>query len=262
MLTFTERADIDSSQKIDYHFYGVNVVKLTFLVLPLLILGGCTTSVTPIPVPPAITSTINEKSYELGLESIAQIGDPLIIRKSYQAVVETGYVKPSNAFSLIGGMGTVAVAESGRVDDNYRIHGVTEDGHRAVEIPSSHLSFGLEESGHWDGTIGSIGNTFFNAPVGSGGGYKLEPSTTVFEPVSLSTSLASANYKNHSIVFVGIGGGGIHFSFEEIPPGASGAPSTQQLIIPADTEIVKLKGYSIRLIRVEPTQLTYIVVED
>lgn len=237
-------------------------MKNTFLVLSLLIVGGCTTSVTPIPIPPTTTSTVDEKSYELGLESIVQIGDPLIVRKSYQAIVETGYVKPSNSFTLIGGMHTVAVAESGKVDDLYRIHGVTEDGHRAVEIPSSHLSFGLDEGGYWDGTIGSIGNTFFSAPVGSGSAYDLEPSTTVFEPVSLSTPLASASYKNHSIVFVGIGGDGIHFSYEEMPPGASGTPLTQQMIIPVDTEQVKLKGYSIRLIRVEPTELTYIVEED
>lgn len=166
------------------------------LMVVLVSFTGCTTSMKPTTNDASRISSVDEKNYTLGAQTTVYVGEPILSRKAYDMIVRNDYVRPSNDFSLLGGIGSVNVSLYGSTSDKFKIIATNKKGNAAVAIPGSHLAFGITAGGAWDHTIAS--SSFWTSPVGGGGaGYKLEPPSTRFSRVETKTPIGDAGYINH-----------------------------------------------------------------
>jgi len=221
-------------------------------------IAGCTTTMELSPVGEGKISSVDEKNYSLGVERTVYVGEKVVSRKAYETIVRSGYVKASNAFTLTGGLGAVAISETGSRGDKYKVVGTNEKGNFVVSIPSTHLTFGVAPSGEWDKTIASP--SFWTSPVGSGSAYTLNPPTTTFTQVESSTPLSDAGYINHELIYTGVGSDGIHLLYREYTfENMARSAFAQELVYPVDSTSVRFKNYKINIIKTTPSDITYVV---
>lgn len=234
-------------------------MKLKFITVFLILLTtGCTTSMQLHSTGDGKFSRVDEKNYKIGEEHTVYVGERVLARKSYETIVQTGYVEASNRFTLTGGMGSVAVSETGEKGDKYKIVGSNEKGNFAVAIPGTHLTFGVTQAGQWDKTIASP--SFWTSPVGSGSAYQLKPPQTIFLPVESSTPLSEAGYINHELIYTGIGNDGIHLLYREYTfENMARSAFTQELVYPTDSKSIRFKNYKLKIVKATSSEITYVV---
>ncbi|WP_217622037.1 hypothetical protein [Cobetia marina] len=225
-----------------------------------LLLAGCTTAMHNT----STQSNINDvdfKNYTVGQTQKAYVGDQIIARKSYQEIVRKNQYQALNDFVFKGGLGTVAIHLNGSYGDIFRIAGQNENGNKVVHIPHSHLMFGIDSDGKWDGTV--MARSFWNSPVGSGSQYSIEPSDTTFRLVESRVPHSEAGYLNHEIIFTGLGANGLsilyrEYTFEDMARTAY----KQELIYPRNSRKIRFKNYDIEIISANASEIVYKVISD
>ena len=197
---------------------------------------------------------IDFKSYEIGSSFTVYVGNSILARKSYEAIVRKDRVEALNSFTLKGGIATTSISLAGKKGDRYAIAGVNEKGHYVARIPGSIFMFGVDKLGHWDNTV--MSSSYWTSPIGSGGQYKLEPEDTFFKVVESITPVSELGYVNHELIFTGVGANGItllyrEYTFENMARSAF----TQELVYPKDSKEIRFRNYLITVISVTPSEL-------
>jgi hypothetical protein len=250
---------------VKYYYYIINkgmaMKRILGIALTLSLISACTTSMKLTTVTPNKIEVIDSKSYTIGTEEHVYVGNKVISRKSYEAMVSSNYVRPANAFTFTGGLVSVAISLTGDQTEKYKIVGVNELGHDTISIPGSHLAFGITKDGLWDNTVAS--SSFWTSPVGSGSPYTLTPANTKFIKSELSTPISSNDYINHELVFTGIGSDGIHLLYREYTfDNMARTAFQQELVYPIDSKEIRFKNYNIKVTPIPPSELTYTVISD
>ena len=236
-------------------------MKLSTIVLLVFVFAGCTTSVKMGDRPANKIEIVDVKNYSLGEPATAYVGDPIVVRKSYKAVVKKDLYRANNDFVLEGGIGSVAIYLDGSAGNTYRIAGTNEKGNPALAIPNSTLMFGVNENSQWDQTV--MSPSFWSSPVGSGSGYDLLPEDTTFSPVESTTPVSEAGYLNHELVFTGQGANGINLLYREYTfENMARSAYTQELVYPLDTDEIRFRNYQIDMVSVSSSEIKYIVNSD
>lgn len=215
-------------------------------------------------VSPANTrvSTVDEKNYSIGSEKTVNVGEQILSRKAFDIIVRNDLVRPSNDFSLVGGIGSVHVSLFGDPTEKYKIIATNEKGNAAVGIPGSHLAFGIDSEGRWDKTIGS--SSFWTSPIGGGGtGYKLDPPHTVFSRIESKTPVSDSGYINHELIFSGISAQGIHLLYREYTlDNMARSAFSQDLHYAVDSKTIRFRNYKLRLVGYTSSSLSYVIEDD
>ncbi len=237
------------------------MIKLIGILLLATTTISCTTSMQLAPVGVGEITTVDKKNYVIGQESSVYVGSKLIERKSYSTMVMANYVKPSNEFSLTGGLASVAISMRGNPADKYQVIGVNELGNKTIAITGSHLAFGITKDGLWDKTVSSP--SFWTSPVGGGSPYTLTPSKTKFIPAKTSIPIENDEYINHELIYTGVGSDGIHLLYREYTfENMARKAFSQELVYPVKSKQIRFRNYSIKVINNSPSQLTYIVESE
>lgn len=142
-------------------------MRRIFLLVLLSLIVGCTSTMKRKGVEKGEIRNIDFKSYKLGKRLTVYVGDRVLTRKSYGAVVRKDKMVALNSFILKGGMTSTSITLIGDKGDRYSIAGKNEKGHYVARIPNSIFMFGVNEQGIWDNTV--MSSSFWTSPIGSGG---------------------------------------------------------------------------------------------
>lgn len=249
--------------KSSYFIFNKEIImkRVLSIILTLSLVSACTTSMKLATVGGNKIAIVDIKSYTIGEEANVYVGNKIISRKSYETLVTSNYVRPSNEFSFTGGLSSVAVSLNGNQTEKYKIVGFNELGNQAVSIPGSHLAFGITKEGLWDKTVASA--SFWTSPVGSGSPYTLTPDDTKFIKSESSTPLSSKDYINHELIFTGFGSDGIHLLYREYTFNDMARTAFQQeLVYPINSKEIRFRNYNIKVAPKLPSELTYTVMSE
>jgi hypothetical protein len=225
------------------------------------LLSGCTTTMKPATNGQSRISTVDEKNYDIGQVRTVYVGEQILSRKAYDIIISSNHVRPSNDFSLTGGIGSVSVSMQGGPNDQFRVVATNDLGNAAVAISGSHLAFGIDKEGKWDGTVAS--GSFWTAPVGSGSQYKFNPPNTKFTRVESKRPVPESGYINHELVFSGISADGLHLLYREYTfENMARSAFTQDLHYSAETGGIRFRKYKIKIISHTASSITYVVESD
>lgn len=210
---------------------------------------------------PTQVEKIDFKNYEIGSIRKVFVGEPVISRKSYKAIVREDSFKATNNFTLTGGIATTSINVSAAAGDTFRIAGYNELNNPVVNIPGSHFMFGINPIGHWDKTV--MSPSFWTSPIGSGNQYKITPENTVFKKNKSITPISEAGYINHEIIFTGINANGINILYREYTfENMARSDFKQEVVYPADSKQVRFKNYLLEILSVTSSEITFSVVKD
>ncbi len=222
---------------------------------------GCTSTAKIGNSTPSKIENVDFKNYKIGEINKAYVGEQILARKAYRAIVQSNVYESQQSFKLSGGLGATAINLTGNPGDTYLIEGVNEKGNEILAIPGSHLMFGVDHSGHWDSTI--LSSSFWTSPVGSGSAYSISPDTASFKKVESSIPLAEDGYVNHELIFTGLGANGISILYREYTfENRARSAFTQELVYPKDTKTIRFRNYELDLKTVTPTYLSYAVISE
>ncbi|ROQ48465.1 hypothetical protein EDB94_0332 [Marinobacter sp. 3-2] len=231
------------------------------VLISLFVISGCTTAVKMGERPPSSIENVDVKNYVLDEPTTAYVGDPVVVRKSYKAVVRKDLYKANNDFLLQGGLASTSLHLDAAAGDKFRVAGTNELGHPVLRIPGTIFMFGVDKNRQWDQTV--MSPSFWTSPVGSGNQYTMSPADTTFTPVESRTPVSEAGYLNHELVFTGVGSNGLsllyrEYTFEDMARSAF----KQELVYPKDTDEIRFRSYRLEVISVSPSELKYIVRSD
>ena len=231
------------------------------LIWGLLLLAGCTTSMKMAEQVPSRVEQIDFKNYEIGQRQKAFVGEQIIARKSYKAVIKSNLFKAMNDFTLSGGIGTTSINLSATTGDTFRVAGFNELNNPVVNIPGSYFMFGIDPNGNWDMTV--MSPSFWTSPIGSGNQYKMTPENTFFQKVESTTPFSEAGYINHEIVFTGVGASGISLIYREYTfENMARSDFKQELIYPKDTKQIRFRNYLIDVHSVNSSEIEFTVTNE
>jgi hypothetical protein len=204
---------------------------------------------------------IDYKNYSLGKLQSAYVGESMISRKAYKAIIKKNMYQAQNDFSLYGGVGGTKINLNGTTGDNYRIVGKNKYNNPVVNIPGSIYMFGINQNGNWDNTI--MSSSFWTSPVASSKAYKLTPPNTTFKAVESKTPFSEDGYINHEIIFTGIGANGISLLYREYTFGNMARPAfKQELVYPIDSKEIRFRNYLISINSVSASKIQYTVKSE
>lgn len=227
----------------------------------LISLAGCTTSMKSSINLDNKIKDVDYKNYSIGTEKSAYVGEPIIDRKSYKAVVKKNLYQAQNDFSLSGGISTTSINLNASAGDTFRVAGVNEKNNPVVNIPGSIFMFGITPSGAWDGTV--MSPSFWTSPIGSGNQYKLMPSDTTFKAIESTTPISEAGYINHEIIFTGITKDGITLLYREYTfENMARSDYKQDLVYPLNAKEIRFRNYLIEVKSVNASQINYVVKSE
>lgn len=232
----------------------------------LVLLAGCV-SVAPVSqqVAPHGERQVSERSYTIGVEQTSVVGDPVVRLKRYtlRAVVSSTYTvsescrvrmalrydhtfAPGDAVPLLGDSpcdeGTCRLI---RLDDS-----ALQGDLGALILPDGRLAARPIDLRTRAKQIGSI---------------HAEPESCRFVPTSASEQRAEPgpNYRNFEILYGGIDGQTIRFTYREYSPDDLARPAYSQAFgYPLGSERVKFKDVSLRVVEARPDALRYVVEAD
>ena len=138
-------------------------MKEKFFLLILLLTSGCTTSMNMGDTSPSKIQNVDSKNYSIGAKNSVYVGEPLIIRKSYKAIIKKNLFKADNDFSLQGGIASTSINLNSSTGDMFRVAGVNENNNPVVNIPGSIFMFGIDKNGNWDKSVMSA--SFWTSPI-------------------------------------------------------------------------------------------------
>lgn len=235
--------------------------KNSLLFISLLLMTGCTTSMKPVDQVASKIEQIDEKNYTIGKQQKVYVGEQVISRKAYKAIIKNNLFKALNDFSLSGGISLTYINLSAIAGDTFRVAGVNENNNPVLEIPRSNFMFGINDQGQWDKTV--MSSTFWNSPVGSGGQYTMTPENTTFQKVDSSTPYSEEGYINHEIVFTGLGANGISLLYREYTfENMARSDFKQELVYPLDSKEIRFRNYLLKIHHVDSSEIQFTVVKD
>lgn len=224
-------------------------------------MSGCTTSMKVVDQAPSKVEQIDYKNYTLGKQQKVYVGEQVISRKSYKAIIKSNLFKALNDFTLSGGVGTTSINLSASTGDTFRIAGANEVNNPVVNIPGSYFMFGINEQGQWDKTV--MSPSFWTSPIGSGSQYTMTPENTIFQKVESSTPFSEAGYINHEIVFTGIGANGISLLYREYTFGnMARSDFKQELVYPLDSKEIRFRNYLLEIHSVDSSEIHFTIVKE
>ncbi len=236
-------------------------MKKLLLISGYLILSGCTTSMKMAEQVPSRVEQIDFKNYEIDKRQKAFVGEQIIARKSYKAVIKSNLVKAMNDFTLSGGVATTSINLVAMTGDTFRIAGYNELNNPVVNIPGSNFMFGIDSNGNWDMTV--MSPSFWTSPIGSGSQYNIFPENTTFQKVESTMPFSEAGYINHEIVFTGIGASGLNLIYREYTfENMARSDFKQELIYPIDTKQIRFRNYLISVHSVDSSEIEYTVAQE
>lgn len=210
---------------------------------------------------PSKIEKIDFKNYTIGKAHSAFVGDPILQRKTYNAVIRKDTYQAQNDFVLQGGVATTVISLQASAGDTFKITGVNEQGNQVVNIPNSIYMFGIDKNGQWDKTV--MSPSFWTSPIGSGDQYKLSPLDTRFKIVESITPLASEGYLNHELIFTGLSSNGINFLYREYTfENMAKSAFKQELVYPADSKEIQFKSYQMKISSVTPSKISLTVISE
>lgn len=237
------------------------LMKKLILIIAILTMSGCTTAMKVSDSSQSKIENVDFKNYQIGQVQTAYVGEQVISRKLYQAIVKKNLYQAQNDFSLQGGLGSTSIDLNSSAGDTFKFVGHNEKNNPVVNIPGSIFMFGINERGNWDKTV--MSPSFWTSPIGSGEQYKIKPENTVFKPVESKTPFSSAGYVNHELVFTGIGANGISLLYREYTfENMSRSDFKQELVYPADAKEIRFRTYKLKLLSVSPSEIKYIVKSE
>ena len=223
-------------------------MKNLLIICAAVILTGCTTAMKVGDSSLSKIENVDYKNYSLGQKQTAYVGEQIISRKSYQAIVKNNLFQAQNDFSLQGGLGTTSINLNSSAGDTFRVAGQNEQNNPVVNIPGSIFMFGINDQGEWDETV--MSPSFWTSPIGSGGQYKLIPSNTKFKAIESKVPFSEAGYINHEIIFTGVGTNGISLLYREYTfENMARSDFKQNLVFPVDSEELRFRNYLIELVQ-------------
>lgn len=236
-------------------------MKEKFILLILLLTSGCTTSMNMGDTSPSKIENVDSKNYSIGVKKSVYVGEPLIIRKSYKAIIKKNLFKANNDFSLQGGIATTSINLNSSTGDMFRVAGVNENNNPVVNIPGSIFMFGIDKNGNWDKSV--MSPSFWTSPIGSGNQYIMTPSNTTFQPIESTVPFSEAGYINHEIIFTGMSSNGINLLYREYTfENMARSDFKQELVYPIDTKEIRFRNYLIELISVSSSEIQFIVKNE
>lgn len=236
-------------------------MKKLLLIASYLLLSGCTTSMKMAEQVPSRVEQIDFKNYEIDKRKKVFVGEQIIARKSYKAVIKSNLFKAMNDFTLSGGMATTSINLAATTGDTFRVAGYNELNNPVVNIPGSYFMFGIDSNGSWDMTV--MSPSFWTSPIGSGSQYNMSPANTIFQKVESTTPFSEAGYINHEIVFTGIGASGISLIYREYTfENMARSDFKQELIYPIDTKQIRFRNYLISVHSVDSSEIEFTVAQD
>ncbi|MFH4792545.1 hypothetical protein WL045_08575 [Vibrio alginolyticus] len=235
--------------------------RLFALTLATTALAGCTSTANFTKTAPSRIESIDSRSYEVGVETKAYVGEEILTRKAYKTLVEPNAYQAKQEFFLSGGLSSVAVRLDGKKGDIYEIVGSNEKGNDLVMIPGSHLMFGIDNKGHWDNTV--VSGSYWTSPVGSGSQYAMEPANAMFEKHDKRTPLEEYGYVNHELIFTGLSESGINVLYREYTfNNHARSAFTQELIYPKSTKTIRFRNYQLSIDSVTSESIVYTITND
>ena len=227
----------------------------------LILIVGCTSTMKMEGVDKGEIRNIDFKSYTLDNPFTVYVGDSVLSRKSYEAVVRKDKLEALNSFTLKGGIATTSITLIGDKGDSYSIAGKNEKGHYVARIPNSIFMFGVNEQGRWDNTV--MSSSYWTSPIGSGGQYKIEPEDTMFKVVESVTPVSELGYINHELIFTGVGANGITLLYREYTfENRARSAFSQELVYPKDSKNIRFRNYLLTILSVNSSELSVIVESE
>ena len=237
---------------------GILIMKKIIVLLTCIFISSCTTAMKPGANFESDIKKVDFKNYKIGLEHSAYVGEQIIVRKSYKAIVRNDMYEAQNDFSLTGGLGSTVINLNAYTGDTFRIAGYNEINNPVLNIPGSIFMFGVNNQGKWDGTV--MSPSFWTSPIGSGRQYKILPTDTTFKPVSKTIPTSDYGYINHEIIFTGTTKDSITLLYREYTFENLSRPDFKQdIIYPIDTKKIRFRNYQIDVKSVDSSQIIYIV---
>ena len=233
-------------------------MRIASIILFMTLIAGCTSTMKMEGVDKGEIRNIDFKSYSLGTPFSVYVGDRVLSRKSYEAVVRKDNLEALNSFTLKGGIATTSISLIGDKGDRFSIAGKNEKGHYVARIPNSIFMFGVNEHGKWDNTV--MSSSYWTSPIGSGGQYKIEPEDTLFKVVESTTPVSELGYINHELIFTGVGANGITLLYREYTfENRARSAFTQELVYPKGSKDIRFRNYSLTILSVNPSEISLIV---
>lgn len=233
-------------------------MKRIIIILACLFISSCTTAMKPGGNFESDIKNVDFKNYKIGSEQSAYVGEQIIERKSYKAIIKSNIYEAQNDFSLTGGLGSTSINLNAYTGDTFRIAGYNELNNPVLNIPGSIFMFGVNSQGNWDGTV--MSPSFWTSPIGSGKQYKMIPRDTTFNPVYKTIPSSNHGYINHEIIFTGTTKDSITLLYREYTFDNLSRPDFKQdIIYPIDTKKIRFRNYQIEVISVDSSQIKYIV---
>jgi hypothetical protein len=231
------------------------------LILTAILISGCTTAMKTGTSYQSSIENIDYKNYLINKAQSAYVGEQLISRKAYKAIIKKDLYQTQSNFSLRGGLGKTAISLNASIGDTFKVAGENENSNTVVYIPGSIFMFGINNSGNWDGTV--MSSNFWTSPIGSGNQYKMTPPDTKFEIIESKIPLSGNGYINHEIIFTGLGTNGINLLYREYTfENMARSDFKQELIYPANTKEIRFRNYLFHINHVSASEIKYIVKSE
>lgn len=236
-------------------------MKKKCILLMFFLASGCTTSMNMGDMSPSKIDNVDSKNYSIGVKKSVYVGEPIIVRKSYKAIIKKNLFKAGNDFSFQGGIASTSINLNSSVGDVFRVAGVNENNNPVVNIPGSIFMFGIDKNGNWDKSV--MSPSFWTSPIGSGSQYVMTPPNTTFQPVESTVPFSAAGYINHEIIFTGINSSGINLLYREYTfEDMARSDFKQDLVYPMDTKEIRFRNYLIEVISVSSSEMQFIVKSE
>jgi hypothetical protein len=213
-----------------------------------------------------------EKNYVINTESTANVGEPIIVRKSYhfREVESVDQARALNDFEAHGKVPLNSeVIRRGKKDEILSVVGTTMLKRNLCRIvllgsTKNNMPIGLLVNSDTGEVVGAVWRNGYGAWGTGTLSYTIEPKNTMFAPVNTVVVAKDKPYENFEIIFTGRIGQNVTFLYREYSPDDLAKPAFyQNLTYNLEREdTIQFKKLRIKVLKVSNESIQFKVLSD
>lgn len=256
----------------------MNLLKIYLIASTAFLFAGCATSrITPVQAEVSPVEHVVQRSYELGVEKTAYVGDALAKLKDYYAQKTTGAaVESTSDFTLEGrnlnGTG-MHVMLTGKKGEKYPIKGTTiieGKSYYTVQLPGKNVTlnsdiFNCTPCALVDVSTGipNVKGIFANGYQTLGSGFSVNPNTVLLSKTSNESISSEKGYINQELIYSGIAAGAIKLTYREYTKDDMARPAFyQETSYELGAKTIRFKNIKIQVHEATNELIRFTVLED